>query len=245
MTMRLPRPQVLIGIVVVTALALPLAACGKKNGALGQAGTTGNGQVGDAPGEGAGDVNPTTPAATPTGAPTTPPVVVTALPLPWPASEDCISHDPSDLAVVYNSGQAVWQVLEGGTHAMLAYKRKVDADTAIAVARRYKKHCFIGRNNTRPDRTRYIMDYYRDPSGMRTLISSPDCFPHAAPDLLIKDGGSDGWYLMNGSESMELFDTKADAEAAMLVFKHFTKHCYIGRGYSGPDRLEYITNYFL
>jgi len=248
MTMRLPRPQVVIGILVAAALALPLAACGKKNDALGPGGNTGSGQVGDAPDGGTGDVNPTTPAAEPTTpAPTkTPPVVTTLAPiLPWPASEDCIAHDPTDLAVVYNAGQAVWQVLEGGTHALLAYKRKVDADTALAVAKRYKKHCFIGRNNSRPERYRYIMDYYREPSGINTVLSSPDCLPHTAANLVVTDGGAAGWYLMNGGESMALFDTKADAEAAMLVMKHFTKHCYIGRGYSGSDRLKYITNFFL
>jgi hypothetical protein len=255
MTMRLPRPHVLIGILVAAALALPLAACGKKSDALGSAGTAGNGQVGDAPDGGAGDVNPTTPAATPTpttaptSAPTTPPLVVTTLipfPLvPWPADEDCISHDPTQLSVVYNAGQAIWQVLEGTNHAMLAYKRKVDADTALAVAKRDKKHCFIGRDNTRTNRKSYILDYYRDPSGINTLINSPDCIGHTAAKLWLEDLGATGWRLNNGNEYVQLFDTKADAEAGLLVFKHFNKHCYIGRGYSGSDRLQYITNYFL
>jgi len=30
----------------------------------------------------------------------------------------------------------------------------------------------------------------------------------------------------------------------LLVFKHFNRHCYLGRGYSGSDRLKYIYEWF-
>lgn len=246
MTPRNPRLHVLVGVVLAAALALPLAACGKKNDGLGQAGDGGgNGQVGGAPGGGGGDVNPTTPAATtPAPAPTTPPVVAPP-PLPWPATEDCIAHNPNDLAVVYNSGQDIWQVVEGGSHYLLAYKREVDAQTALAVAKRHKKHCFIGRNNTRTDRKRYIMDYYREPSGINTVLTNPDCISHDPAALTYEDLGATGWRVRTSGELIALFDTKADAQNAILVMKHYTKHCYIGRGYSGSDRLDYITDFFL
>jgi hypothetical protein len=26
--------------------------------------------------------------------------------------------------------------------------------------------------------------------------------------------------------------------------KHYNRHCYIGRGYTGADRLNYISNWF-
>lgn len=240
-----PSPRVLIGVVLAAVLVVPVTACGKKGNGLGPGGGTGAGQLGDAPG-GNGDVGQ---GATPTPTVTTTPIVVVTLNppdlLPWPASEDCISHDPNALAIVHNTTADVWQVVEGGTHSMLAYKREIDAQTGLAVAKRYKKHCFIGRNNSRTERYRYIMDYYRDPSGIITVIPSPDCLTHNGANLSIEDLGATGWRVNQGGEAIALFDTKADAQAAILVMKHYNRHCYIGRGYSGSDRLKYITDYFL
>jgi hypothetical protein len=236
--------RILLGVALAAVLAVSLTACAKKRGGLGSADpSTGTGQVGDAP-AGGGDVGP---GATTAPAATTPAVVVIpslAL-LPWPATEDCITHDPTKLAVVHNTTDDLWQVVEGGTHYMLAYKREIDAQTGLAVAKRYTKHCFIGRGNTRTDRYRYIMDYYRGPSGIATVIPSPDCLPHNGDNLSIEDLGATGWRVNQGSEAIALFDTKADAQAAILVMKHYNRHCYIGRGYSGSDRLKYITDYFL
>lgn len=244
MTRRSPR--ILLGVVLAAALAVSVSACGKKGGANGSGGggAGGAGQLGDAPAGGGGvDPGTTTPPAA-----TTPAVIVTVTPLdllPWPATEDCINHDPTKLAVVYNSTDNLWQVVEGGTHYMLAYKREIDAQTGLAVAKRYTKHCFIGRGNTRTERYRYIMDYYRGPSGIATVIPSPDCLTHNGDNLSIEDLGATGWRVNQGSEAIALFDTKADAQAAILVMKHYNRHCYIGRGYSGSDRLKYITDYFL
>jgi hypothetical protein len=236
--------RILVGVALAAVLAVTVTACGKKGGGTGSLGDgAGGGQLGDAP-AGGGDVDP---GASPTAAATTPPVVVVTTPadLPWPATEDCITHDPTKLAVVYNSTDDLWQVVEGGTHYMLAYKREIDAQTALAVAKRYTKHCFIGRGNTRTDRYRYIMDYYRSLSGIATVIPSPDCLTHNGDNLSIEDLGATGWRVNQGGEAIALFDTKADAQAAILVMKHYNRHCYIGRGYSGSDRLKYITDYFL
>ena len=35
-----------------------------------------------------------------------------------------------------------------------------------------------------------------------------------------------------------VFDTKADAEDGVLVLKHYNRHCYLGRGYTGIGPAE-------
>ena len=38
--------------------------------------------------------------------------------------------------------------------------------------------------------------------------------------------------------------TQADAQDAVKVMKHYNQNCWIGRGYTAADRLEFITNWF-
>jgi hypothetical protein len=47
------------------------------------------------------------------------------------------------------------------------------------------------------------------------------------------------------SEAVKLLDTKADADNAVLVMKHYNRHCYIGRGNGKATTFDdYITNWF-
>ncbi|HZM74830.1 MAG TPA: hypothetical protein VFC19_03840 [Candidatus Limnocylindrales bacterium] len=163
--------------------------------------------------------------------------------LPWPSPEDCLKHNPNALTYSYNSAQQVWQVLEGG-HSLLAYKREADAKDGLAMAKRFRQHCFVGRDNKRPERYRYVMDYWREPSGIATTIAAPDCIRFNPGNLSIVDLGATGWQIRDGSSYIAVLDTRKDAESMVLVMKHYTNICYLGRGYSGSDRLRYITTYF-
>jgi len=185
---------------------------------------------------------PTTPSATTPGKSTSPSTSKTTEP-GWPSPEDCLRHNPNALTYSYNSSQQVWQVMEGG-HALLAYKREADAKDGVAVAKRFRQHCFVGRNNTRPERYRYVMDYWREPSGINTTIANPDCIRLNPANLSIVDLGATGWQIRDGSSYLAVLDTKKDAESMVLVMKHYTNVCYLGRGYNGADRLMYITTYF-
>jgi hypothetical protein len=132
-----------------------------------------------------------------------------------------------------------------GSSALLAFKQSGDATAGLALVKAYKNICFIGRNNTRPDRARYILTYWMDPvSSAAPAITNPDCLPHVASQLVVQDAGSLGFRVQAGSESLALFDTKTDADNAVLVMKHYNRHCYIGRSYGGTDRLNYITDWF-
>jgi hypothetical protein len=244
MTPRLRIP--LIGVAVV--LALLVGACAKPGGQQQQnaANGSGEGQLGEAPAGGLGpgavpDPVPTVPSDVPAApAPTTLPVPPAPV-LPWPSPPDCISHSPANVTILTTSG--LWQIVDG-SHALLAYKTAADAQAGLALAKAYKQHCFIGRNNTRTDRENYIIDYWLSPVMSSPAITAPDCLSHDPALIKAVDRGSLGWGVQAGPESISIFDTKADADQAVLVYKHFNRHCYIGRDYSGADRRKYITTWF-
>jgi hypothetical protein len=256
-----PSPRAtrtIAGLFVALVLTAFAAGCASKaNPDNNASGSTGSGQLGEAAtagGQGVNDPAPT-PIPTPpvdevpaTPAPVlSPGIILTINPgllLPWPSSPDCISYDPSIASIKYTAATSLWQVVSGGS-ALLAFKQSADADAGLALVKAYKKICFIGRNNARPDRIRYIMTYWTDPvSSAAPAITNPDCLPHVPSELVVKDVGTLGWRVEAGSEALALFDTKADADNAVLVMKHYNRHCYIGRSYSGADRLNYITDWF-
>ena len=251
-------PRVLVGCFLSLTLAVGAAACGSPSSNTATPTSDGTGQFGEVGAGGQDAALPTNaptplptppageepPAPTPTVKPTLILTLNPTLILPWPSPADCISHDPATATINYVPATQVWQV-RTSTSTPLAFKREVDAKDGLALVKAYKKHCFIGRNNTRPDRARYIMDYWMDPVQPSPAIASPDCYPYKASDLNIAPETASGWLLKRGdSGSITYFDTKADAEKAIMVMKHFNQGCYIGRGYTGSDRLNYIADWF-
>jgi hypothetical protein len=73
--------------------------------------------------------------------------------------EDCISYDPGSLSIV-DEGPNGWLLTDGITR-MHMLDSEADAEAALAIAKRHSAHCFIGRNNTRPNRLFYIMEYWQ------------------------------------------------------------------------------------
>lgn len=247
-------PRIIAALVFTLALGTGIAGCAAKSGTDGAAGSSGAGQLGEGAitPDDAGAPTPvpvaTTPAPTPS--PTTAPipgVILTIDPgllLPWPSPADCVGHNPSNVSILYTASGPLWQIVDG-SHALMAFKRSADATAGLALAKAYKTHCFIGRGNTRTNRAQYIMDYWRDPVQTAPAITSPDCLPHTPSALTIENLGSLGWRIDNGSEAVELFDTQADANDALLVMKHYNRHCYIGRGNGSTDpNNDYIVTWF-
>ena len=76
-----------------------------------------------------------------------------------PIAEDCLPYDVGSLQI-QDEGKSGW-LLTDGRSRMLTLDNKEDAEAALALAKRHKAHCFIGRNNRRPDRCRYIVDYWK------------------------------------------------------------------------------------
>jgi hypothetical protein len=81
------------------------------------------------------------------------------IPLTIPGFEDCISYDRSGLRIE-NEGASGW-LLTDGSSRMVTLDNQTDAEQALTVTRMFSRQCFIGRNNTRPNRKDFIVQYWR------------------------------------------------------------------------------------
>jgi hypothetical protein len=79
--------------------------------------------------------------------------------VPVPGPEDCLSYDPAALSVE-SPGGGVWQVMEGD-RPMVSYATEADALAGLALAEAFRERCFIGRDNERPERRLYIVEYWK------------------------------------------------------------------------------------
>jgi hypothetical protein len=156
--------------------------------------------------------------------------------------QDCLSYNPNSLRIE-NEGASGW-LLTDGSSRMLTLDNRADAERAIALARRHTAHCFIGRDNRRPNRRDFIMEYWTGDSGMRTVISGEDCISYNPGTLDIRNEGAGGWLLTDGSSRMVTLDNRADAEQALGVASSSTRQCFIGRNNSRPNRRDYIVQYW-
>jgi hypothetical protein len=74
--------------------------------------------------------------------------------------EDCVAYNPGTVGV-FDRGEIGWR-MEDGEHWLLLYHDQADANRGLAVAQANAgRLCFIGRGNSRPDRTRYITEYWK------------------------------------------------------------------------------------
>jgi len=78
---------------------------------------------------------------------------------PGPVSgEDCIGYNRSGLTIQQEPGD--WLLTDGNSR-MEIYTSQAAAVRGLRVAQAHRFQCFIGRNNQRPKRSDYIMEYYR------------------------------------------------------------------------------------
>jgi hypothetical protein len=173
-------------------------------------------------------------------------LVVATLPLPIFASpEDCVSYDPANLTVAA-SGDA-WVLRDGG-HSMKLFDTAADAEDALRVARRWTKLCFIGRANTGPDRYRYIINYFKDPSSLPLGLApvTLECITYDAGNLALYEGPAHPadptnheWALHSGATPLLHFANQPDAERGRIVASGFGRLCFIGAGNDRPDPYRY------
>lgn len=158
-------------------------------------------------------------------------------------NSDCLYYNPNDLKIVFE-GATGW-LLTDGRSRMLMLDNREDAVRALALARRHTAHCFIGRDNTRPNRRDYVHEYWSGDSGIETTINGEDCLKYNPNNLSIVDEGANGWLLTEGGwHRMMMFDNRNDAEEGLAVAKRHTNYCFIGRDNNRPNRREYIVEYF-
>ena len=92
---------------------------------------------------------------------------VDAAPLP---QSDCVAYDPEDLRIVDEGADGY--LLTDGASRMLLLDTRSDAERALAWAQQHSKHCFIGRDNQRPNREQFITEFWAGP-GLDAESSPP------------------------------------------------------------------------
>ncbi len=154
--------------------------------------------------------------------------------------QDCLPYDPNDLRVVREGSN--W-TLYSGSRALAAFQNEAHANQGLRVARAHTEHCFIGRDNTRPDRQRYIFEYWQGDSGLDVTLPDDDCIAYDRADLSIRDAGAAGWNVISGSSSLLLLDTREDAAHAQELLGLYDNICYIGRDLPRDIRADYLMTY--
>ena len=167
----------------------------------------------------------TTPAGPGPGTTTAPPPAAQ-----WPSPLDCISYEPTALTKVYAAG--VWSIKQGSNEIARVYGGPSDntGDKLLALAKRYRQVCFIGRGNFRDEKEAYIFEYWRNPSGINSPIpdSEDDCSPYNRNNLQVNDmGGGEGWRVKDDDHVLQIFDNEADARNGRIVFAKYNQICYV------------------
>ncbi len=71
----------------------------------------------------------------------------------------CVPYNPAMLYLVEERGAWLLNRADGARFKVFADRE--DAEAGLAIAKENNQLCYIGKSNTRPDRERYIMEYWR------------------------------------------------------------------------------------
>jgi hypothetical protein len=161
----------------------------------------------------------------------------------WPTPEDCVSYNPAALAVNYAAG--IYSVNEGSKVVARVHGGPGEdiGRQALAVAQRFRKHCYLGRDNTREEKGRYIFDYWRDASGQTPAIPGLDdlCSNYDRGQLTADDmGGGHGWRVRENDHVLHELDNERDARNAKLVAAKYGRICFIGGNDDGQDQVSFF-----
>jgi len=156
-------------------------------------------------------------------------------------AEDCLSYEPS-LLVLKNEKKAGWAVQHHG-QALLRFDKKNEAEQALALARRYKQHCYIGRRNNRPDSTQYYIEYWKGPSDVRTEIKKEECQPYTRDLLQVIETTKD-WELRAGTTFLVRAASKADADRVKAIASNHFAFCQIGHRNTRANHRLYMIQYW-
>jgi len=157
-------------------------------------------------------------------------------------ADDCVNYDPAPLKIT--SDRSAGWVLTDGSNNLLTLDNESDAQQALALARRYKSHCFLGRGNTRPNRSDYIIEYWEAPTRAPTVIDAEDCVRYAAGALRIAESGAQGFVLTDGRSRLLAADSQKDAQKAWDIAQKHSMLCFIGRGNRRLNQRDYIVQYW-
>jgi len=157
-------------------------------------------------------------------------------------TEDCVAYEPSSIAKSKDKVVG-WRVTDGQT-TLATLDREEEADQVMALARRYKGRCFIGRGNTRTNHNEYVTDYWIAPTNVPSTIRKEDCREYDRASLVIKPIGAAGFSLDDRNGRLLLADTKNDAQKAYDVAKDHLAFCVIARRNGRPNQRDYMVQYW-
>lgn len=179
--------------------------------------------------------NSSTPAAPSTHVQPVQPSTSTSL-----EAEDCLSYDSTTVTnVPEQDGISIRTSIPGGQALGVLAATATDATNDVALMQRYSTICYIGRSNNLPNRLAYIMEYWKNPTGVISTIAPEDCQNYTPSALKIENGPA-GWTVTDGVNPLLLFATPNDANLGLSVARQHTEECFIGRG----PALQYVTDYF-
>jgi hypothetical protein len=116
-------------------------------------------------------------------------------------------------------------------------------DKALALAKRYSKHCFLGRKNTRAEKVNYSFDYWRNQVSGAAAVpgQEDDCSAYDRTNLTVEDmGNGDGWRVKDHDHVLHLFDNERDARNGKLVLGKYGHMCLLGDNGDGTfDQISY------
>jgi hypothetical protein len=159
------------------------------------------------------------------------------------APRDEIAYDPRALQIV-DEGAKGW-LLTDGRSRMLMFDDEQDARNGLAVAQRFSRQGFVGRDNHRPSRRDYLFYYWAGDSGLpHAALTKVDPIPYAPDNTIAVDRGALGWQIQDGSSKLELADDAGDAAAMLEIIKRHRRVCFIGRDNRRPNRKDYIMTYW-
>jgi hypothetical protein len=161
------------------------------------------------------------------------------------APTDCVTYDPSNVTVDGSGASGTFVVSSGSTVVMRLHGQDdMVGQQALALAQRYKEHCYIGRNNTRDPKGDYIFDYWLKPSGNTPEIPDEDdaCRTYNNHNLTVENmGDGDGWRVKDHDDVLHVFDNGADANSADKILLKYTQICSIGETEDGDADLGAVT----
>ena len=74
--------------------------------------------------------------------------------------EDCVPYDASTLRLT-DEGPLGWLISRDDGARFIGMDNREDAEVMLAVFKRYKQFCYVGRNNKRANRASYVHHYWK------------------------------------------------------------------------------------
>ena len=76
------------------------------------------------------------------------------------SKSDCVPYNPSALRVI-DEGSSGWQIGRDDGARFMQLDTREDANIMLAVFKAHSSFCYVGRNNKRANRDRYVYHYWK------------------------------------------------------------------------------------